>query len=124
MIPQLDDLDAIKACIRLYEEGSARGDRKLLEQAFLPSARMAGWFQGQFMDVPITTFFDIAEGNAQSEAGYRSSLQSIQITGDAAVATLVENAYLEHDFTDYFSLVRSEDGWKIANKIFHGKPAA
>jgi len=123
MIPELDDLSAIQACIRLYQEGSARGDRKLLEQAFLPSARMAGWFEGKYLDVPITSFFEIADGNAQSEAGYRSELQSIQITGSAAVATLVENSYLEHDFTDYFSLIKTEEGWKIANKVFHGKPA-
>ncbi len=84
---------------------------------------MAGWFKGQWLDVPITTFFEIAEGNPQGEAGYRSELQSIQVTGSAAVATLVENAYLDHDFTDYFSLIKTEAGWKIANKVFHGKPA-
>ena len=42
MVPELDDLGAIKACIGKYIEGSARGARKLLEEIFLPSARMAG----------------------------------------------------------------------------------
>ena len=123
MIPELDDLSAIKTCIKKYQEGSARGDRKLLEEAFLPSARMVGWFNGNCMDVPISTFFEIAEGNAQSEAGYQAELQSIQITGTAAVATLAENAYLKHDFVDYFALIKTADGWKIANKLFHGDPA-
>ena len=123
MVPELDDLGAIKACIDKYVEGAARGDRKLLEEIFLPTARMVGWFAGQCVDVPIVEFFRAAEGNPQSDHGYRAELQSIQLTGTAAVATLAENAYLNHDFVDYLSLIKREDGWKIAHKSFHGESA-
>ncbi len=124
MVPELDDLGAIKACIDKYVEGSARGDRKLLEEIFLPTARMVGWFGGRCVDVPILEFFKMADDNPQSDQGYRAELQSIQITGTAAVATLAENAYLNHDFVDYLSLIKSEDGWKIAHKSFHGEAGA
>ena len=123
MVPELDDLAAIRTCIDKYIEGSARGDRKLLEEIFMPSARMVGWFGGNCVDVPILEFFKMADGNPQSDQGYRAELQSIQITGTAAVAALAENAYLKHDFVDYLSLIKSETGWKIAHKSFHGEAA-
>ena len=44
---------------------------------------------------------------------------SIDITGSAAVARVELYRDFKHIFTDYLSLYRFDDGWKIVGKIFY-----
>ena len=58
---------------------------------------------------------------AADEATRRRSIDAIDIGGTAASAkiTLVHGAIT---FIDYFVLLKTEAGWKIANKAFHAQP--
>jgi hypothetical protein len=76
------------------------------------------------MAVPIAEFFSLARQSGPAEDDYRAEVQSVAIEGTAAVATLVEENYLAHDFVDYFSLLKIDGEWKIVNKSFHGNPAS
>ena len=51
----------------------------------------------------------------------RRTIDAIDIGGTAASAkiTLVHGAIT---FIDYFVLLKTEQGWKIANKAFHAQP--
>lgn len=120
--PNTEDLGAIKACVQKYIDGSARGDADLLAEIFHPDAWMYGHLGERFMAVPIGEFFSIAKQSGPAGDGYSAEIQSIAIDGTAAVATLVEEGYLAHDFVDYFSLMKIDGDWKIVNKIFHGRP--
>ena len=121
--PNTEDISGIRACVQKYIDGSARGDADLLADAFHPDARMYGYFGGNFMSVPIEEFFTIARQSGPAGDGYRAEVQSVALEGTAAVATLVEENYLAHDFVDYFSMIKVEGEWKIVNKTFHGRPA-
>jgi hypothetical protein len=121
--PNTEDIEAIKACVQKYIDGSARGDRALLAEAFHPNAQMYGYFAGNCMAVPIGEFFSIAEQSGPAHDSYRAQIQSIAMEDTAAVATLVEENYLSHDFVDYFSLLKIDGQWKIVNKTFHGRPS-
>jgi hypothetical protein len=122
--PNTEAIKAIKACVQKYIDGSARGDRALLAEAFHPAAQMYGHFAGNLLAVPIEEFFSIAEQSGPAHESYRAEVQSIAIEGTAAVATLVEENYLAHDFVDYFSLLEIDGAWKIVNKTFHGRPSS
>lgn len=50
----------------------------------------------------------------------RHSVREIDVTGDAATATLEVYENGTHIYTDYFSLYRFPEGWRIVSKIFHG----
>lgn len=50
----------------------------------------------------------------------RHTVREIDVTGDAATATLEIYENGTHIYTDYFSLYRFPEGWRIVSKIFHG----
>ena len=48
------------------------------------------------------------------------TIDLIDVSGDSAMA----KATLDHGatvFTDYFVLLKVNDEWKIANKVYHGR---
>jgi hypothetical protein len=52
----------------------------------------------------------------------RHEITSMDITGNAAVATVQIYFGDTHIFTDYFSLYKFADGWKIVTKIWYRHP--
>ena len=85
------DYDAIAGVVQLHIDGSAKGDRSKLEQAFHADARMYGALVGHRYDVPIEELFKMAaEGPMDTDGRYRARLTSVDQVGDVAVATLVE----------------------------------
>lgn len=52
----------------------------------------------------------------------RHEFSMVDVTGDAAVARIEIYKNDTHVFTDYMSLYRFADGWKIVGKIFHRHP--
>ena len=114
------DYDAIAGVIQLYIDGSAKGDRSKLEQAFHADARMYGALAGHRYDVPIEELFKMAaEGPMDTDGRYRARLTSVHQVGDVAVATLVEEGcWGAVSFVDYFSLIRVDGSWTIVNKVF------
>jgi hypothetical protein len=70
-------------------------------------------------NIPIQDFFKfIGDTPGLAGPGYRARITSIDVIGDAAVATLAEEDYMGCDFTDYFSLARIDGAWKIVNKTY------
>ena len=114
----LSDLDEVRAVIQLYIDG-ANGDVAKLKQAFHPDARMMGHIGPMDTYVPITAFFDmVAKQPGMAGANYKATVRSIDVTGDAGVAVLVETDYMGCDFVDYFSVARIGARWQITNKTY------
>ena len=93
---------AVRVPLQHYMQGHASDDAQHMRKAFMPTARIKG--------TP-----------AADEATRRRSIDAIDIAGTAASAkiTLVHGNIT---FIDYFVLLKTEDGWKIANKAFHAQP--
>ena len=58
--------------------------------------------------------------HGQPEVKHEFSL--VEVTGDAAVARTEIHRDGKHTYTDYLSLYRFDDGWRIIGKIFHSHP--
>lgn len=57
--------------------------------------------------------------NARTETGgHRTKILSIDHLGDGAVVVPAEEGYNGLDYLDFFSLVRVDGEWKVANKVF------
>ncbi len=126
---QVDEYDAINQVLRLYVDGSAKGDAAQLKEAFHPDARMFGSLGGQWIDIPIQTFFELAaKGPADAAGTYRARVVSVHQVGDAAVATVAEDGFWGRvSFVDFFSLAKVDGRWWIVNKTFAhtgGEPPA
>ena len=115
----LDDLCDVRELIEFYIDGS-NGEVAKLEAVFHTDARMFGHLDdGPTSSGPISDFIDWI-GRTPGNAGpnYRAEIRTIDLSGDAGVAILVETDYLGHDFVDYFSVARIDGVWKITNKTY------
>lgn len=114
----LKDLEDVRAVIQLYIDGS-NGDVDKLKAAFHPDARMMGHVGAMDTYIPITDFFTmVARQPGMAGPNYKANVRSIDITGDAGVAVLVETDYMGCDFVDYFSVARIDGRWRITNKTY------
>jgi hypothetical protein len=108
--------------IEQYFLGHARDDAAFMRRAFLPSAHIESMREGVFTSWPLEVYCQRFSGNpAADEAQRQRTIDWIEVSGTAASArvTLVHGA---HTFVDYFVLLKTGDGWKIANKAFVGRP--
>ena len=116
--------EQLAACepIEQYFLGHANDDASHMRRAFLPTAHIESMREGVFTSWPLAVYCERFGGKpAADEATRRRTIDWIEVVGSAASArvTLVHGATT---FTDYFVLLHTQDGWKIANKAFVGQP--
>lgn len=116
------DEAAVRVPLEHYMQGHARDDASQMRLAFLPSARIESMRDGPLTSWTLDFYCERFKGvPAADEAQRKRSIDAIDIGGTAASAkiTLVHGPVT---FTDYFVLLKTEAGWKIAHKVFHGQP--
>jgi Putative lumazine-binding len=123
----LKDIADIRAVIQLYVEG-ANGDGAKLKEAFHPDAWMMGHIGPMDTYVPISEFIGMVEAQpGMAGPNYSWTIRTVDVTGDAGVAVLVESDFFGCDFVDYFTVARIAGRWQITNKTFAhtgGQPPA
>lgn len=115
--------EQIEACapIEQYFLGHAHDDAQYMRRAFLPTAHIESMREEGFTSWTLDVYCQRFKNQpAADEASRRRTIDWIEVKGSAACAriTLVHGATT---FTDYFVLLKTPDGWKIANKAFHGE---
>ena len=119
---------SIRNVIDLYIDGVKNGKVESLRQAFHPSSSMFGYKGADLYVTPIEGLYDyIVNTTPPAEAGevgkqYKCIITSISIHGHAATVEMVMDGYHEHDFIDYFQLLKVEERWWIVSKLFHADP--
>lgn len=117
------DLDDVMVPLNLYMDGHATGNGDLMRQAFHPEAKLFWNDDDGLAQRPSPEFADLFTGRvAQDEADRKRRVVSVDITGDVAVAK-IELDYPRVFITDYMTLIRVGDEWKIINKTFTRGPA-
>jgi hypothetical protein len=92
-----------------------------MRKAFLETAHIEGIREGRFSSWALEEYCALFTGTpAADEATRRRSIDSIDVSGTAAIAkaTLVHGAVT---FTDYFVLLKVDGMWKIANKVYNAR---
>ncbi len=93
-----------------------------MRRAFLPTARIDAVRDGQLLSRTVDEFVAGFNGKpAADEATRRRTIDHVAISGTAAMAsvTLVHGATT---FTDYFVLLKPNNEWKIASKVYSSRP--
>ena len=129
MAVSTEDRAAISEAVQHYIDGVRDGDAAKLRQAFHEDARMFGSLAGRRIDVPIAELFAMADGHpAKVDDSFAARIVSVDQVGDAAAAVVEEEGYWGSvSFTDFFTLSRFGDDWRIVNKTFAhtgGEPPA
>ena len=121
--PQVDAVDgAIRAPLEAYLRGHATGRADEFRPAFHPDAQLWGMRNGTLIRMTAEEYINRASGApAADEAQRRRWIESIDVTGDTAVAKIVLD-YPAVRFTDYMALSRIDGRWVIVNKMFQAEP--
>jgi hypothetical protein len=108
----------IRAVVAEYVDGIVGADPERMRRAFHPKACVIGNFQGEMEWSPLEEFIAavVAEGASSSPPQWK--LHSIDVEGDAGSAKL-EDTFAGMRFVDYLSLLKTPDGWRIVNKLYH-----
>ena len=116
------DEAGVRACIENYFRGHSTGVGEHFRRAFHPDAKLFFIREGQVTQWTLEEYAGRASGKpAPDESQRQRRIESIDITGNAAMAKIVLD-YPTVTFTDYMSLLKIGDEWKIVNKTFHANP--
>lgn len=111
--------DAVLEPLRGYVRGHATGDPAHFRDAFLPTAHIEGLRDGAFVSWELDEYCALFRGRPAPDEPARSRrIDAVDVHGTVATATMT----LLHGpdtFTDVFLLVRTDLGWRIANKAYH-----
>jgi hypothetical protein len=121
---RLDDEEPlVRRALDHYIQGHATGVGDHFRAAFDPQGRVVSIRDGRLAMMTIDEFVGRAATGkpAADEGRRRRRIESIDITGDAAVAKVVLE-YPAVRFTDYMTLLKTGDEWRIINKAFHAEP--
>lgn len=108
-----------------YLKAHATGDPEYARKAFHTEGNMIWIRDGKYTVEPFDAFIKRAfTGKPAADEVQRKNgrkIESIDITGDAAVARIVLD-YPAVKFVDYMTLLKINGEWKIVNKSFHAEP--
>lgn len=113
---------AIRETIQYYFQGHATGNGEHFRKAFHQDAKLFFIRDGKLTQWTSEEYIARASGKpAADEAQRKRSIDSIDISGDAAVVKVTLD-YPKVVFTDYMSMLKIDGQWKIINKTFYAKP--
>lgn len=113
-----DEIAGIRKALDLYCEASVKGDSKIAEHAFAPTATMSYAENGKLVSVPIKALFDYYDQTGPQPASYEIS--SCNVADDVAIVS-IDSKFGETRFADMFTLVKDGNDWKIISKVYHVK---
>ncbi|MBN1338972.1 MAG: nuclear transport factor 2 family protein [Bacteroidales bacterium] len=121
------DEEAIKKVIQIsYVDGlQNKGKSEDIEKGFHPGFELLGINEGQLTKWPIYSWIEYHEKKLAKDPSppadnekVTAKFPMIDITGDAAVVKVELYKDKNLIFTDYLSLYKFEEGWKIVSKIY------
>jgi aldose sugar dehydrogenase len=107
--------DLIEKTLQLYIDGQATGDSVKVGKAMHASSQLKVFRDGKFNEIPKN---DYLKGWTLHEkyATFRASIIDIDVTNNMGSAK-VEIGNSRNLFTDYFTLMKTNEGWFIADKV-------
>jgi hypothetical protein len=116
------DEAAVREVVNHYLHGLKFNDVESLKKAFYPDAKLF-WVKRDKTLGQLTQedwYKGFASNAGQEEKG-DLQITAVDIVGNAASVKVVE-VYEKSKYTDYLSLLKFAEGWKIVNKIYVAEP--
>ncbi len=111
-----DEYAAITKTLNYYIEGGTNRDSATFAKAFMLDGQMIFMHQDTVKILPLKDFVGGMKPGEKLNRVCR--ITNIQIYGNAATARL-ELVYPTHTFIDFMNMLKTNEGWKIVNKIFY-----
>ena len=118
---KLTDETEIKALFEktYFEVFCRKGDPQVLRETFHPAFNMYIYYNGEITVRSLEGWLARLDANRGKGKLTSGKVTDIEVTGNVARATveLYENEKIV--YTDYFTLYKLEDGWKVFTKTFN-----
>ena len=112
------DNEMIEKTVQFYIDGAKSGKGDDMKPAFHNDATIFGYIGDDLFAGPIQKLFDWNDKNGPATE-LETKIASIDIVGTIATVRLESDNWTGHKFTDFFTLLKVEDAWKIMNKVFY-----
>jgi aldose sugar dehydrogenase len=109
------NLDSIQTTINFYFEGWATGDTTLIGKAMHSSCRLKFYRDSVFSNMSRNEYLSRFKLR-QRPAGLIARIVSVDVTDNIASAK-IEIDTTKDVFTDYFNLIKTNEGWFIVDKV-------
>jgi len=118
----VSDEQQIRDTIQTYFDCMYESSADKTHAAFHPNAKITGYLEDGLHEMSVSDFADFVASQQPSAKAKgepaRLDVVSLDIAGNTAVAK-VRDDYLGMTFMDTLSLLKTEGGWSIYNKLFH-----
>jgi hypothetical protein len=129
--PKASDADRAavkKAVLDAYVNGvHAAPNPDAMRAGFHPEFAIFGLREGALTQLPLEKWIGYVEQAAAKPVGERPKVKHefslVDVVGDAAVVRVEIFRNDKHIFSDYLSLYRFPEGWKIVGKIYYRHPS-
>ena len=110
--------ELVKIPLENYLKGHATGDPEYMKRAFYKDGNLIFLREGKYATRSFSDYISGMNGKpAEDEAKRKRYIESIDISGDAAIGKIILD-YPSAKFVDYMTLLKIEGEWKIVNKSF------
>ena len=113
-----------KTVVDAYVDGLfLKGDPALIKKGFHPDCDVLILNKGNLVKVHAYSYVERLEENpGPLHAGTTYQFSDVQVMGYAGLAVVEIFQEANHIYTDYLSLYKFADGWKIVTKIYYRHP--
>ncbi len=116
------DLTEIEHALQTYFDGLFEGDTTKLGAVFHEAAHLFSVTEGKLQDWPRTQWFEAVRNRPSAlsqDLPRHDWIVQIDRSGPATAFAKVQCQIPPRYFTDYLTLVKLTEGWKIVSKTFH-----
>ena len=114
---ELIEYESIVIPINQYAKGALEGKSAIMRQGFHASAQIYGYLDGNLLADCIQALYDYVDQHPPANT-FRYVIRSVDRVGNAASARVEITNWHDYTFTDFFTLLKIDNQWKITNKIF------
>lgn len=112
------EIAEIRKTLDLYCKAAIKGDSKIAEPAFAPTATISHIEDGKLISLPIKALYEYYDATGPHNASYE--ITSCNVAEDVAIVS-IDSQFGNTRFADMFTMAKDGDNWKIISKIFHVK---
>ncbi|MBX9899141.1 MAG: nuclear transport factor 2 family protein [Burkholderiaceae bacterium] len=112
-----EDFAQIRQIAARYLSAAQLGNSKLVQADFMFDARIRGYLHGAFVDLSAKEFFNFLDENEPATL-LAVEIEAIDVIGTAASLRIDCRNWHGIHYTDFFILVKIDNDWQIAGKVF------
>lgn len=115
-----DEKSEIEKTIQCYFHGTYEADAEKIRSAFHPKAVISGFFDGEYTEWDLEAFIQRVTSQPSQKSNhevFKKEIVNIEVADRTAIVRAVAPAF-GHVFTDFITLINTENGWKIRHKSF------